>query len=166
MIKKKMNIDKIYGMLHKSFVPALYTLVWFIALGIGLFGNICLASVGLIPLISTMHGAVCYAFWTVYMSFIFEFIICIFDLTIQYRLERFSSGVLNILLMFAGITAGVLGNWFCYDKMSGLDPTFNIFLFMMILFASMQKFQSSWIQNNINRYIDTKPTETRQAIAA
>jgi len=151
---------------HTVYVPVAYTVIWIIALAVGLLGNSILASFGFMSLISTIRGAVCWAFWTIYITFIIEFVICVFDLTIQHRLERFHSGVFHVLMMFAAITAAVLVSWFCYDKITHIDPTMNIFLFSMIFFASLQKLQSSWIQNNIERYIVSEKTAQLRTVAA
>lgn len=164
MNKKKMHEKDTKN--HTIYVPVAYTVIWIIALAVGLLGNSILVSFGIMSLISTIRGAVCWAFWTVYITFIFEFIICIFDLTIQHRFERFRSGVFYILMMFAAITAAVLISWFCYDKITYINPTLNIFLFSMIFFASLQKFQSSWIQNNIEKYIVSERTIQRRTESA
>lgn len=150
---------------HKKLVPIMYASIWTVSLVIGLLGNAPLASVGLFPLVTSMHTAINWAFWTVYFAFIAEFVVSIFDMTIIFRLHRFQGTILFVLLHFAVVAFSIVFFWIIYDRAT-CAIVGNIFLALTIIGAILQKFQTAWLPNNIDKFLSDNIPVRKQTISA
>lgn len=161
---KMMNITE--TLKHKYVVPTLYTLIWAVSLLMSLVGDTLLANLGLFPRITSIHGEISWLFWSVYVAFLFEFIVCAFDLIVQYKNMRFRGLVMYNLLYFAVTAGGVLVSWNLYDKSISGEIANKSFFIVMVLFAIMQKYHTTWLSNNIDKYFANDAPITIQTEAA
>ena len=141
---KMMNITE--TLKHKYVVPTLYTLIWAVSLLMSLVGDTLLANL--------------------YVAFLFEFIVCAFDLIVQYKNMRFRGLVMYNLLYFAVTAGGVLVSWNLYDKSISGEIANKSFFIVMVLFAIMQKYHTTWLSNNIDKYFANDAPITIQTEAA
>ena len=155
-----MNIEMI-PIIHRYIVPTLHTLVWALGLVLSIFSNALFSRVSL----STEHEVISWAFWSVYVIFVFEYLIVIFDQKTVHRKARFKANVLWLFMKFVFVTAGVVLSWLLYEKMEYADAL-NPYLLSMIVFACLQKKQEVSFSNNAEKYLDTNYVNRLQTTAA
>lgn len=153
-----MNITPI--IIHRYVVPVLHTLLWGVGLVFSLFGNRLFSFVTL----TAEHEVLSWAFWNVYVIFVFEYLIVVFDQKICHNRAHFKSNVLWMLIRFVFVTIGVVMSWVLYDKVrcDGLSP----YLLSMIFFACWQKLEEMSFSNNIEKYLDKGNVNQLQIRAA
>lgn len=155
-----MNIEYI-PIIHRYIVPVLHTLVWASGLVLSMFGNALFSCVSL----STEHGVINWAFWSVYVIFVLEYLIVIFDQKTVHRKAHFKANVLWLFMKFVFVTAGVVLSWLLYEKVKYNDAL-NPYLLSMIVFACLQKKQEVSFSNNAEKYLETEYVNRLQTKAA